>query len=40
VPLTGEAFYNKVKACHAVVASSEPRLYGNIIIKKGVIYPA
>ena len=40
VPLTGDAFYNKVKACFAVVASSEPRLYGNIIVKKGVIHPA
>jgi L-fucose mutarotase len=39
VPLTGDAFYNKVKACFAIVASSEPRLYGNIIVKKGVIYP-
>ena len=40
VPLTGDAFYNKVKACFAIVASSEPRLYGNIIVKKGVIYPS
>lgn len=40
VPLAGEAFYNKVKASFAIVASSEPRLYGNIIVKKGVIYPA
>ena len=39
VPLTGEAFYTKVKACFAIVASSEPRLYGNIIVRKGVIYP-
>lgn len=39
VPLAGEAFYNKVKASFAIVASSEPRLYGNIIVKKGVIYP-
>jgi L-fucose mutarotase len=39
VPLIGDAFYNKVKACFAIVASSEPRLYGNIIVKKGVIYP-
>lgn len=37
--LKGDAFYNKVKACFAVVASSEARLYGNIIVKKGVIYP-
>jgi len=40
VPLVGSDFYNKVKACFAVVASSEARLYGNIIVKKGVIYPA
>lgn len=39
VPLTGEAFYNKVRACFAIVASGEPRLYGNIIVRKGVIYP-
>lgn len=39
-PLVGEAFYGKVRACFAIVASSEPRLYGNIIVKKGVIYPA
>jgi L-fucose mutarotase len=40
MPLTGDAFYNKVRSCFAIVASSEPRLYGNIIVKKGVIYPA
>lgn len=40
VPLTGEAFYSKVRSCFAIVASSEPRLYGNIIVKKGVIYPS
>ena len=39
VPLTGEDFYNKVKSCFAIVASSEARLYGNIVVKKGVIYP-
>lgn len=38
-PLPGEAFYSRVKAAYAVVATSEPRLYGNIIIRKGVIYP-
>jgi L-fucose mutarotase len=27
------------KAAYAVVATSEPRLYGNVIIRKGVIYP-
>ena len=40
VPLTGDAFYNKVKACFAIVASSEARLYGNIVVKKGVTYPS
>ena len=39
VPLSGEAFYDRVRVAHAVVATSEPRLYGNIIIRKGVIYP-
>ena len=39
VPLVGDAFYDRVKSAHAIVATSEPRLYGNIIIRKGVIYP-
>lgn len=39
VPLAGADFYNRVKSAHAVVATSEPRLYGNIVIRKGVIYP-
>ncbi len=38
-PLVGGAFYTKVRNCFAIVASSEPRLYGNIILRKGVIYP-
>lgn len=38
-PLSGDAFYNRVKACFALIATSEPRLYGNIIVRKGVIYP-
>ena len=37
--LVGEAFYNRVKNTFAIVASGEPRLYGNIVIRKGVIYP-
>jgi L-fucose mutarotase len=40
VKLVGDAFDYKVKACFAIAASSEPRLDGNIIIKKGAIYPA
>jgi L-fucose mutarotase len=37
--LVGADFYNRVKGCYAIVASSEPRLYGNIVLKKGVIHP-
>lgn len=39
VPLVGADFYNKVKGCFAIVASGERRLYGNIVVKKGVIHP-
>jgi L-fucose mutarotase len=39
VPLIGDAFYDRVKACYAIIASGERRLYGNIILRKGVIYP-
>ena len=39
VPLIGDAFYGKVKACFAIVASGETRLYGNIVVRKGVVYP-
>jgi L-fucose mutarotase len=31
------AFYDRARACFAVVATGERRLYGNIILKKGVI---
>jgi L-fucose mutarotase len=34
------AFYARVRDAFAVVATSERRLYGNIILKKGVIPPA
>ena len=39
VPLVGEDFYAQVKNCHTIISTSEPRLYGNLIIRKGVIYP-
>jgi L-fucose mutarotase len=39
VPLLGPEFYPRVKAAHTVVQTSEPRLYGNVILRKGVIYP-
>ncbi len=31
------AFYARAKACFAIVSTGEGRLYGNIILKKGVI---
>jgi L-fucose mutarotase len=33
------AFYERVKAACAVVATGEQRLYGNVLVKKGVIRP-
>ena len=40
VALSGADFYARVRAAHTIVQTSEPRLYGNIILRKGVIYPA
>lgn len=37
--LVGAEFYSRVKGCYALVATTESRLYGNIILKKGVIHP-
>ncbi|MGX5667776.1 transporter [Rhizobium daejeonense] len=39
VPLVGAAFYDRVRAAHAVIQTGEPRLYANVILRKGVIYP-
>jgi L-fucose mutarotase len=39
VPLLPADFYARVKGAHALIQTSEPRLYGNIILRKGVIYP-
>ena len=33
------AFYERVKKCFAVVATGERRLYGNLILKKGIVRP-
>jgi L-fucose mutarotase len=33
------AFYDRVKRCFAVVATGERRLYGNLILKKGIVRP-
>jgi L-fucose mutarotase len=40
VPLPPAEFYARVKAAHAVVATSEARFYANVILRKGVIAPA
>lgn len=37
--LSGDDFYPRVRAAHTVVATSDPRLYANVILRKGVIYP-
>ncbi|ESQ88654.1 RbsD/FucU family protein [Asticcacaulis benevestitus] len=39
-PISGPPFYDRIKAAFAIVASGELRLYGNIILRKGVISPA
>jgi len=42
VPLLGierSAFYTRAKEAFAVVVTSERRLYGDIIVKKGVVKP-
>ncbi|MEO8684696.1 MAG: RbsD/FucU domain-containing protein [Devosia sp.] len=33
------AFYDRVKAGYAIVQTGERRLYGNILLKKGIIRP-
>jgi L-fucose mutarotase len=37
--LAPDRFYARVKAAHAIIATGEPALYANIILRKGVIYP-
>ena len=34
------AFYERARTAYAIVATGERRLYGNIILKKGVVRPA
>ena len=40
VGLAPALFYTRVRAAHTIVQTSEPALYGNIILRKGVITPA
>ena len=39
-PLGGEALYPRIKAAYAIVATSEPQPFANVILRKGVILPA
>lgn len=39
VPLHGAAFYERVRGAYAIVATTERRLYGNVVLRKGVIRP-
>lgn len=39
IALPPAEFYARVRAAHAVVQTSEERLYGNIILRKGVVHP-
>jgi L-fucose mutarotase len=34
------AFYDRVKDAYAIVQTGERRLYGNVLLKKGIIRPA
>ena len=38
-PLAGEALYPRVRAAHLIIATSEPALFANVILRKGVIGP-
>ncbi|MBT9247784.1 transporter [Gemmobacter fulvus] len=38
-PLSGEALYPRIRAAHTIIATSEPALFGNVILRKGVIRP-
>ena len=33
----GSTIYDRIKLCHTIVATSEPALYANVVIKKGVV---
>jgi L-fucose mutarotase len=38
-PIERNAFYARTREAFAIVASGETRLYGNLILKKGVVRP-
>jgi len=38
-PIDRYSFYDRARAAFAIVATGETRLYGNVLVKKGVIRP-
>lgn len=38
-PLAGADLYPRIRAAHTIVATSEAALFGNVILRKGVIRP-
>jgi L-fucose mutarotase len=38
--ISREAFYERARKAYAVIATGEPRTYGCILIKKGVVLPS
>ena len=38
-PLERQVFYEEAKISYAIVITGERRLYGNLLLKKGVIHP-
>ena len=36
-PLDGDDLYPRIRAAHTIVATSEAALYGNVILRKGVV---
>ena len=40
LPLSGEALYPRIRDAHTIIASSEPELFGNVILRKGVLTPS
>jgi L-fucose mutarotase len=38
-PLSGEALYPRIRGAHTIIATSEAQLFGNVILRKGVVKP-
>ena len=39
-PLSGEALYPRIRSAYAIVATSEPALYANVILRKAALPPS